>query len=130
MYLLDTNTIIYFFKGMGNVSKNLFLQSPNTIVVPSIVIYELEVGIAKSNNPDKRVQQLNELLQQVTILDFTQSEARESAKIRADLEKAGTPIGPMDILIAGCAKVNNHILITRNLKEFERVANLKLGNWY
>ncbi len=130
MYLLDTNTIIYFFKGMGNVSKNLFLQSPNTIVVPSIVIYELEVGIAKSNNPDKRVQQLNELLQQVTILDFTQSEARESAKIRADLEKAGTPIGPIDILIAGCAKVNNHILITRNLKEFERVANLKLGNWY
>ncbi len=130
MYLLDTNTIIYFFKGMGNVSKNLFLQSPNTIVVPSIVIYELEVGIAKSNNPDKRVQQLNELLQQVTILDFTQNEAIESAKIRADLEKAGTPIGPIDILIAGCAKVNNHILITRNLKEFERVANLKLGNWY
>ena len=130
MYLLDTNTIIYFFKGMGNVSKNLFLQSPNNIVVPSIVIYELEIGIAKSNNPDKRVQQLNELLQQVNILDFTQKEAKESAKIRADLEKAGTPIGSMDILIAGCAKVNNLILITRNLKEFERVANLKLENWH
>ena len=130
MYLLDTNTIIYFFKGMGNVSKNLFLQSPNNIVVPSIVIYELEIDIAKSNNPDKRVQQLNELLQQVNILDFTQKEAKESAKIRADLEKAGTPIGSMDILIAGCAKVNNLILITRNLKEFERVVNLKLENWY
>jgi len=130
MYLLDTNTIIYFFKGLGNVSRNLFLQSPNTIVVPSIVIYELEVGIVKSNNPEKRVKQLNELLQQVNILDFTQNEARESAKIRAALEKAGTPIGSMDILIAGCAKANNHILITRNLKEFERVANLKLENWY
>ena len=130
MYLLDTNTIIYFFKDMGNVSKNLFLQSPKSIVVPSIVIYELEVGIRKSNNPDKRVGQLYELLQQVNILDFTQNEAKESAKIRADLEKAGTPIGPMDLLIAGCAKANNLILITRNLKEFERVANLKLENWY
>jgi len=130
MYLLDTNTIIYFFKGMGSVSENLFSQSPNNIVVPSIVIYELEVGIAKSNNPNKRVQQLSELLQQVNILDFTQNEAKESAKIRADLEKAGTPIGSIDILIAGCAKANNLILITRNLKEFERVAYLKLENWY
>lgn len=130
MYLLDTNTIIYFFKGMGSVSENLFSQSPNNIVVPSIVIYELEVGIAKSNNPNKRVQQLSELLQQVNILDFTQNEAKESAKIRADLEKGGTPIGSIDVLIAGCAKANNLILITRNLKEFERVAHLKLENWY
>ncbi|MEA3456975.1 MAG: type II toxin-antitoxin system VapC family toxin [Campylobacterota bacterium] len=115
---------------MGSVSENLFSQSPNNIVVPSIVIYELEVGIAKSNNPNKRVQQLSELLQQVNILDFTQNEAKESAKIRADLEKGGTPIGSIDVLIAGCAKANNLILITRNLKEFERVAHLKLENWY
>ena len=54
MYLLDTNTLIYFFKGMGNVEKNLFLCSPKEIHIPSIVIYELQVGIAKSNDPHKR----------------------------------------------------------------------------
>ena len=130
MYLLDTNTLIYFFKGIGDVSKNLFLQSPSDIIIPSIVIYELEVGIAKSNNPEKRIKQLNELLQQITILDFTKNEAIESAKIRANLEKKGTPIGSMDLLIAGSAVANNLTLVTRNLKEFERVNDLKCKNWY
>ncbi|MEA3491813.1 MAG: PIN domain-containing protein [Campylobacterota bacterium] len=76
------------------------------------------------------LEQLNQLLQQVNILDFTQKEAKESAQIRASLEKIGRSIGPMDILIAGCARANNHTLVTRNLKEFERVDSLKLANWY
>jgi len=130
MYLLDTNTIIYFFKGEGNISKNLFLHSPKDIFIPSVVIYELEVGIAKSNNPNKRILQLNELIQQVNILDFSQKEAKTSASIRAALEKVGTPIGPIDTLIAGYAVANNLTLITRNLKEFQRVDNLKNNNWY
>jgi tRNA(fMet)-specific endonuclease VapC len=70
MYLLDTNSIIYFFKGMGQVSKNLFSYSPKDIFIPSIVIYELEVGIAKSNNSQKRKEQLNLLLEQIQIVDF------------------------------------------------------------
>ena len=130
MYLLDTNTIIYFFKGMGNISKNLFNISPKDIFVPSIVIYELEVGIAKSNDSQKREEQLKRLLSQINIIDFSQKEAIQSAKIRADLEKKGTPIGSIDILIAGCAKANNFILVTRNTKEFQRVENLNIVDWY
>ena len=65
MYLLDTNSVIYFFKGMGKVSKNLFSYSPKDIFIPSIVIYELEVGIAKSSNSKKRKEQLNLLLEQI-----------------------------------------------------------------
>ena len=56
MFLLDTNTLIYFFKGIGNVSKNLLSKSPKDIGIPSIVIFELEVGIAKSKSPRKRIQ--------------------------------------------------------------------------
>ena len=97
MYLLDTNTIIYFFKGMGNISKNLFNISPKDIFIPSIVVYELEVGIAKSNDSQKRQEQLKRLLSQINIVDFTQKDAVQSAKIRADLEKKGTPIGSIDI---------------------------------
>ena len=130
MYLLDTHTISYFFKGMGNISKNLFNISPKDIFVPSIVIYELEVGIAKSKESKKREEQLKRLLSQINIIDFSQKEAIQSAKIRADLEKKGTPIGSIDILIAGCAKANNFILVTRNTKEFQRVENLNIVDWY
>lgn len=130
MYLLDTNTVIYFFKGLGNISKNLFTVSPKDIFIPSIVVYELEVGIAKSNDSQKREEQLKRLLSQINVIDFTQKEAIESAKIRANLEKKGTPIGAMYVLIAGCAKANNLILVTRNTKEFERVENLRMVDWY
>jgi len=130
MYLLDTNTLIYFFKGMGNVSKNLFSYSPKDIFIPSIVIYELEVGIAKSSNSKKRKEQLNLLLEQIQIIDFCEKEAKESAKIRATLEKLGTPIGPMDILIAGCANANNLTLVTNDTKEFERVDDLRIVDWF
>ena len=130
MYLLDTNTVIYFFKGLGDVAKNLFEKSPQEIFIPSIVIYELEVGIAKSNNSKKREEQLLKLLSHVQIVDFSTNEAKESASIRAILEKNGTPIGPIDTLIAGCAKANNLTLVTRNIDEFKRVDGLLFQNWF
>jgi len=130
MYMLDTNTLIYFFKGMGNVSKRLFTHSPKDIYISSMVLYELQVGIAKSNNPQKREKQLLELLQQINLISFSQKEAKVSALIRADLEAKGIPIGPMDILIAGSAKANNLILVTHNIKEFTRVDELKIEDWF
>jgi len=130
MYLLDTNTLIYFFKGLGNVSKNLLDHSPKEIAIPSVVIYELQVGIAKSNSPKKREKQLQALLSQVNILDFTCKEAKASASIRATLETKGEPIGPMDTLIAGYALVHNYILVTNNTKEFKKVDGIKLENWF
>ena len=130
MYLLDTNTLIYFFKGLGNVSQHLFVQEPKKIFIPSIVVYELEVGIAKSDDPAKRIKQLDQLLAQTNTLEFGLKEAKESAAIRVELEKEGTPIGPMDTLIAGMARAHNLILITRNTKEFKRIMGLNLENWY
>lgn len=130
MYLLDTNTLIYFFKGEGEVAKHLFAHSPSKIAIPSIVIYELEVGIAKSTSPKKRQEQLTALVQNVTLVPFNLEEARASAKIRADLERIGAPIGPIDTLIAGCALAHHYTLVTRNLKEFEKVKGLKTENWF
>lgn len=130
MYLLDTNTLIYFFKGEGQVAQHLFTHSPSQIAIPSIVIYELEVGIAKSTSPKKRQEQLASLIQNVTLIPFDLGEARASAKIRADLERLGSPIGPIDTLIAGCALAHHYTLVTRNLKEFEKVKGLKTENWF
>lgn len=130
MYILDTNTIIYFFKGMGDVSKNLLSKLPSEIYIPSIVVYELEVGIAKSNNSKKRKEQLETLLSYVTIIDFKQNEAKHSAIVRAKLESLGEPIGPIDTLIAGYALANGMTLVTHNTKEFLKVEGICLEDWF
>ena len=130
MFALDTNTLIYFFKGEGDVAENLLATSPTQVAVPTIVLFELYVGIAKSSAPSRRTRQLQAMIEFVTILEFTARAAKESAEIRAALEQAGTPIGPIDTLIAGIARVNNAVLVTRNEREFSRVEGLKIVNWY
>ena len=130
MYLLDTKTLIYFFKGIGNVANILLSQPPKDIFIPSIVIFELEVGIAKSTEPQKRKKQLESLIARINISPFGVQEAKVAAAIRADLESKGTPIGPYDTLIAGTALNNNATLITQNTKEFSRVKGLIIEDWY
>jgi tRNA(fMet)-specific endonuclease VapC len=122
--------LIYFFKDIGNVAETLLSKSPKDISIPSIVLYELEVGIAKSNNPEKRKKQLEVLTSRITVQPFTSGEAKAAATIRADLEKQGRPIGPYDTLIAGTALSINATLVTRNTKEFQRVSGLSLEDWF
>ena len=69
------------------------------------------------------------LLANIEILDFDAAAAESYGKIRADLEKQGTPIGTLDMMIAGHAKSLNYIVVTKNTKEFGRVKDLKLENW-
>ncbi len=130
MYLLDTNTLIYFFKGLGDVADILLSKAPKDILISSIVLYELEVGIAKSTKPKKRTIQLESLISRVKISSFGAQEAKIAATIRANLERKGTPIGPYDTLIAGTALSNNAILVTHNTKEFKKIKSLKIEDWY
>ena len=130
MYILDTNTLIYYFKGLGEIASHLLSKPPKTIGIPAIVLFELEVGIAKSIAPEKRQAQLENMVSVVNILPFGDDEARRAAMIRADLEKRGESIGPYDVLIAGTALANNGILVTRNVGEFQRVKGLQIENWY
>ncbi|MCP5097308.1 MAG: type II toxin-antitoxin system VapC family toxin [Chloroflexi bacterium] len=130
MFLLDTNTLIYFFKGMGNVSAKLVQTLPKEIHVPSIVVYELEVGIAKSTSPQKRIQQLNAFLSNVDVLPFGRLEANKASEIRVELEEQGQPIGSYDILIAATALANNATLVTHNTKEFGRIKRLSIEDWF
>ena len=90
----------------------------------------MQVGIAKSTNPSKRIEQLSTLLEQVEVGDFSAKEAKISALIRATLEKQGQTIGPLDTLIAGYAKTNNATLVTHNIKEFRRVEGLTIEDWF
>ncbi len=78
MYVIDTNTLIYFFKGMGSVPAKFLEVSPKNITIPSIVLYELESGIMKSTFPRKRQPQLKELCSLVEVLPFDSEAARLS----------------------------------------------------
>ncbi len=129
-YVLDTNTVIYYFKGIGQVPRRWLTESPAHLAIPTIVVYELQVGIAKSLSPMKRLQQLDILLDTIQVIPFGRKEAAVAARIRANLEQAGTPIGPTDILIAGTALAYNATLVTHNVKEFSRVSQLKIEDWY
>jgi tRNA(fMet)-specific endonuclease VapC len=130
MYALDTNTLVYFFRGEGGVASRLLAAPPRDIAVPSVVVFELEVGIARSNQPKKRRGQLDALLALVTVLPFDHAAARCAAELDAALAAAGTPIGPMDTLIAGSAVARRATLVTHNVREFRRVKGLKIEDWY
>lgn len=115
MYVLDTNTLIYYFKGQGQVAQNIASISPQEIIVSTIVLFELQVGIAKSTSPAKRTQQLQQLLSRVNLVPFDRDAAFAAAIIRAQLEKQGTPIGSIDVLIAGTAVALQATLVTHNV---------------
>jgi tRNA(fMet)-specific endonuclease VapC len=112
------------------VPRRLLATPPSQIVVPSLVVYELEVGIRKSSEPERRRAQLHTLLSSVRVLPFDVREAEVAARVRTELEVKGTPIGPMDVLIAGTALANGATLVTRNVREFKRVEGLMVENWY
>jgi len=130
MFVLDTNTLIYFFKGIGKVEQNLLSKSPKEIGISTIVLFELEVGIGKSKSPYKRIQQLNDLISVVYVLPFGMKESKTAALIRVQLEKQGVPIDPLDILIGGTALAHQATLVTHNIKEFGRIKKLQVEDWY
>jgi tRNA(fMet)-specific endonuclease VapC len=130
MYVLDTNMLIYYFRGQGQVAQNMAAVSPQDIAISTIVLFELQVGIAKSNAPAKRTQQLQQLLSRVNLVPFDRDAALAAATIRAQLEQQDTPIGPIDVLIAGVAVSRQATIITHNVGEFSRVAGLSIVDWY
>lgn len=130
MFSLDTNTLIYFFKGQGNVKHHLLNVPPSDIYIPSVVVYELEYGLNRSISPNKRREQLNTFLNHVCVGSFDNNASRIAGKIKHELAMHGNLIGPHDILIAAETLSQNKTLVTRNISEFSRVNSLSLVNWY
>jgi len=129
-FALDTNVLIHFFKGDGRVAEHLLATPPSEVIIPAIVLYELEVGISRSTAPGKRRRQLDELLAAVEVRPFGLAEARIAARIRSTLERAGTTLGPLDTLIAGTALAMSATLVTHNTVEMSRVPGLEIVDWY
>jgi len=96
----------------------------------AIVLREMETGIAKSAEPAKRQRQLDVFVDAAVFLPFERAEAASAAFIRSRLESRGMPIGPLDTLIAATALANNAVLVTHNQREFSRVPDLGIEDWY
>lgn len=122
--------MIYYFRGLGQVASRLLQQRPRNIALSSIVEYELLVGIEKSPSPARRRRQLTVLREVVTYLPFGDEEAKQASRLRAKLERAGTPIGPYDVLIAATALAQGATLVTHNVSEFSRVPGLQVVDWF
>lgn len=129
-YLLDTNMCIYAQKKNPSVLETMRENFQDGLAISSITLAELEYGVQASSNPEKNTIALLKFLSIVDILPFESGAAEEYGKICADLRRKGTPIGTMDMLIAAHAKAENLIVVTHNTREFNRVADLKLEDWF
>jgi len=130
MYLLDTNTVIDYFKGKGRVAERLLSVTPKDVALPAVVAYEVWVGVLGSQNERRRQAQYEEFLSSIEVIPFDAAIGRRAAELRHALERRGESIGPLDTLIAGTALALGATLVTRNLKEFGRIAALDLANWF
>ena len=129
-YMLDTNICIYLIKHKPEkVFQKLQTIHPEDVCISSVTYAELVHGVEKSAAVEKNRLALSMLLANIEILDFDAVAANCYGKIRADLEKKGTPIGPLDMMIAGHAQSLGYTVVTNNVKEFSRVAALKMENW-
>ena len=128
-YMLDTNICIYAIKQRpAAVVAALRAHAGAGIGVSSVTVAELYFGAVKSGSA-RNLQALEHFLEPLEIADFDRAAAQSYGSIRDTLERAGTPIGPLDTQIAAHAMALDVILVSNNLREFARVTGLRLENW-
>ena len=128
-FLLDTDTCIYALRQDEIVLRRMLAQRRADVMVSVITEAELRTGAAKSSAPGKTARLVENFLKPLTVLEYTSEDAAAYARIRAKLERAGKPIGPLDTLIAAQAVGRKLTLVSNNQREFGRVSGLRVENW-
>ena len=129
-YLLDTCTVSDFVKGQPGVLARIKATPPSLFAVSVVTRMEIEFGLQLNPERARKLGPiLDSVLNAITTLPLSEADAIAAAGIRVALQRRGQPIGPYDILIAGCGLARGLILVTSNTGEFERVCGLLLENW-
>ena len=129
-YMLDTNICIALIKRKSpRVLLHLQSRSVGDIGISTITLAELRYGVEKSLMADQNRRALEGFLLPLEIADFNESAASACGKVRAALEMAGKPIGPLDTQIGAHALSLDTVLVTNNTKEFKRIKGLKVADW-
>lgn len=128
-YLLDTNICIYTIKNRPDSVRKTFIEHDGQMCVSTITQMELIYGAEKSAAVARNLKDVEGFLARLEVKDFDSSAAAHTGQIRAELAKAGTPIGPYDQMIAGHARSLGLIVVTNNVSEFSRVPGIRVENW-
>ena len=129
-YLIDTNICVYAINNRPpQVRRRLLDCSPVDVAISSVCVAEMEYGAAKSMAPERNSKALKVFCSNFQTLPFNDFDAEAFGYIRADLERRGCVIGPYDMQIAAQALTRNLILVTNNVREFERIPGLRIENW-
>ncbi len=128
-YMLDTNIAVYVLKRKPLQVLDVFNQRHGQMAISSIVYAELAFGAEKSLDPVRNQQVVESFCSRLMVLPYTEKAAQHYGRIRAVLERSGTPIGVNDLHIAAHACGEGLILVSNNLREFERVPGLVSENW-
>ena len=129
MTFLDTNVIVHYLKGDPAIVARIHHASRGELAIPAIVVYELECGTLRSKLPARRLRELEAGLEHIQHVPFDSAAAMAAARIHVELEKRGSTIGPLDMLIAGTAVSRGAALVTNNAAEFSRVPGLRVLDW-
>ena len=128
--MLDTNIWVYLFNRKSkDLLRRIKKEEPGDICISSITLAELKFGFRKSRKSTQNLAALNKTLIPFEIMSFGAKECEEYAEVRLDLELKGKKIGPLDTLIAAHARSLGLVLVTNNVREFERVEGLVIENW-
>ncbi|MEO0490811.1 MAG: type II toxin-antitoxin system VapC family toxin [Leptolyngbyaceae cyanobacterium] len=129
-YLLDTNVCVMYLNGRSSSVRDRLLATPaEEMAVCSVVKAELFYGAFRSNHPQRTLERQQAFFSQFVSLPLQDEDAFLAGRIRAQLAKAGTPIGSYDLQIAAIALTNDLTLVTHNTREFERVEGLQIEDW-
>jgi tRNA(fMet)-specific endonuclease VapC len=128
-YLLDTNIVIYVIKNRPMSVLKTFNQNQGRMAISSITLAELAHGVEKSSNPARNMSVVEDFVSRLEVLPYDERAAWQYGLIRTALERQGTPIGVNDLHIAGHARSLGLVIVTNNLREFERVPGISVENW-
>jgi len=128
-FMLDTNIVIYVIKRRPLEILEIFNAHAGQMCISSITLAELLHGVEKSSMISQNMRKIEDFVSRLEVLPYDSSAASHYGDIRANLEKKGTPIGVNDLHIAGHARSEALILVSNNIREFERVEGLRLENW-
>jgi len=128
-YMLDTNIVIYVIKRRPVALLDVFNEHAGHMCISAITLSELLHGAEKSERQEHNMRCVEDFISRLEVLPYAPKAAAHYGNIRADLERKGTTIGVNDLHIAGHARSEGLVLVTNNIKEFERVDGLRLDNW-
>jgi tRNA(fMet)-specific endonuclease VapC len=128
-YMLDTNICIYVIKNRPAALRERFDQLAEALCISTITLGELLYGVQKSARRSQNLQAVEQFTARLEVLPFSVKAAAHFGQIRAELARAGRPCGAYDMLIAAHARSEGLVLITNNVREFQRMPGLRIENW-